>query len=153
MRALTVLFLTPLVACGGSDRYLVRSDPAADPGPIVAAIRPDGLTVGLRKNTFEPTGEPAPSGTRVVRGRGAKHPMAIAGYVLGNPDWGPLSVDVETPSIHRIAELTLALLLFSDAARVNFSRLKRDARLPGRLARAAVSPRGRPAGTARFQRS
>ncbi|WP_328521075.1 cation:proton antiporter [Kribbella sp. NBC_00359] len=59
--------------------------------------------------------------------------FAVAGYVLGNPDWGPLSVDVETPSIHRIAELTLALLLFSDAARVNFSRLKRDARLPGRL--------------------
>ena len=22
----------------------------------------------------------------------------VAGYALGNPDWGPLSVDVETPS-------------------------------------------------------
>ncbi|MEU4292590.1 cation:proton antiporter [Kribbella sp. NPDC026596] len=59
--------------------------------------------------------------------------FAVAGYALGNPDWGPLSVDVEAPSVHRIAELTLALLLFSDAARVNLSRLRRDIRLPGRL--------------------
>lgn len=59
--------------------------------------------------------------------------FAISGYALGNPDWGPLSVDVEAPSVHRIAELSLALLLFSDAARVNLSRLKADARLPGRL--------------------
>ncbi|MER7251259.1 cation:proton antiporter [Kribbella sp. NPDC000426] len=59
--------------------------------------------------------------------------FTVAGYVLGNPDSGLLTVDVETPSIHLIAELTLALLLFSDAARVNVSRLKRDIRLPGRL--------------------
>jgi sodium/hydrogen antiporter len=59
--------------------------------------------------------------------------FAVAGYALGNPDWGPLSVDVEAPVVHRIAELTLALLLFSDAARVNLSRLKHDALLPGRL--------------------
>jgi NhaP-type Na+/H+ or K+/H+ antiporter len=59
--------------------------------------------------------------------------FTVAGFVLGNPDSGPLSVDVEAPSIHLIAELTLALLLFSDAARVNVSRLKRDTRLPGRL--------------------
>ena len=50
--------------------------------------------------------------------------FTVAGYALGNPDSGLLSVDVEAPSIHRIAELTLALLLFSDAARVNVSRLK-----------------------------
>ncbi|HET6985799.1 MAG TPA: hypothetical protein VFI00_04250 [Kribbella sp.] len=59
--------------------------------------------------------------------------FAVAGYALGNPDWGPLSVDVDAPSIHLIAELTLALLLFSDAARVNLSKLTRDIRLPGRL--------------------
>lgn len=59
--------------------------------------------------------------------------FAVAGYALGNPDWGPLSVDVEAPSVHLLAELTLALLLFSDAARVNVSRLKQDIRLPGRL--------------------
>jgi len=59
--------------------------------------------------------------------------FTVAGFVLGNRDWGPLSVDVDAPSIHLIAELTLAMLLFSDAARVNLSRLKRDIYLPGRL--------------------
>ncbi|MEV4262607.1 cation:proton antiporter [Kribbella sp. NPDC049584] len=59
--------------------------------------------------------------------------FTVAGYALGSPDSGLLSVDVKAPSIHLIAELTLALLLFSDAARVNVSRLKRDLRLPGRL--------------------
>lgn len=59
--------------------------------------------------------------------------FTVAGFVLGNRDWGPLTVDVDAPSIHLIAELTLAMLLFSDAARVNLSRLKQDIYLPGRL--------------------
>jgi NhaP-type Na+/H+ or K+/H+ antiporter len=59
--------------------------------------------------------------------------FAVAGYVLGNPDWGSLTVDVDAPSIHVLAELTLALLLFSDAARVNVSRLRNDIGFPGRL--------------------
>src|SRR5204862_1539994 len=45
--------------------------------------------------------------------------FALAGYVLGNPHWGPLKVNVETSSAHLVAEVTLALVLFSDAARVN----------------------------------
>jgi sodium/hydrogen antiporter len=59
--------------------------------------------------------------------------FTVAGFVLANRDWGPLAVDVEAPSIHLLAEVTLALLLFSDAARVNLSRLKQDIYLPGRL--------------------
>ena len=59
--------------------------------------------------------------------------FSVAGYVLANPDWGLLSVDVETPAIHLIAELTLALLLFSDAARVNLASLRRDLAFPARL--------------------
>jgi len=59
--------------------------------------------------------------------------FTVAGFVLGNPGWGPLSVDVETPSMHLLAEVTLALLLFSDAARVNVSMLRRDIRIPARL--------------------
>ena len=59
--------------------------------------------------------------------------FAVAGYLLGNPTWGPLAVDVATPSIHRLAELALALLLFADAARVNVSQLRRDISFPGRL--------------------
>jgi NhaP-type Na+/H+ or K+/H+ antiporter len=59
--------------------------------------------------------------------------FSVAGYVLANPDWGSLSVGVDTPSIHMLAELTLALLLFSDATRVNVSRLKTDVAFPARL--------------------
>ena len=57
----------------------------------------------------------------------------VAGFLLGNPDWGPLSVNVDTPSVHLVAEVTLALLLFADAARVNVSMLRHDAFLPARL--------------------
>ena len=59
--------------------------------------------------------------------------FTVAGFVLANPDWGWLTVDFETPSIHLIAELTLALLLFSDAARVNLASLRRDLAFPARL--------------------
>jgi sodium/hydrogen antiporter len=59
--------------------------------------------------------------------------FATAGYLLGNPDWGPLPVDVDASSIHLIAEVTLALLLFTDASRVNVGELRADASLPVRL--------------------
>ena len=59
--------------------------------------------------------------------------FATAGYLLGNADWGPLPVDIEASSIHVIAEITLALLLFADAARVNVSKLRADTSLPVRL--------------------
>jgi Kef-type K+ transport system membrane component KefB len=59
--------------------------------------------------------------------------FTVAGYLLANPDWGPLSVVFEAPSIHVIAELTLALLLFADASRVSITAVKRDVRLPVRL--------------------
>jgi NhaP-type Na+/H+ or K+/H+ antiporter len=59
--------------------------------------------------------------------------FTAAGYLLANPDWGPLTVDYEAPSIHLLAELTLALLLFADASRVSIVEVKRDARLPARL--------------------
>jgi sodium/hydrogen antiporter len=59
--------------------------------------------------------------------------FVTAGYLLGNPDWGPMPVDVEAASIHIVAEVTLALLLFADAARVNLRELRADAALPVRL--------------------
>ena len=59
--------------------------------------------------------------------------FTAAGYLLANPDWGPLSVDVDAPSIHHVAEVTLALLLFSDAARVDVVRLRADVGVPVRL--------------------
>ena len=78
-------------------------------------------------------------GWAITSGTLARHnvtgPLVFAsiGYVLGNPDWGPLTIDVEAESIHVIAELTLALVLFSDAARVNVAELRRDVSLPVRL--------------------
>jgi NhaP-type Na+/H+ or K+/H+ antiporter len=59
--------------------------------------------------------------------------FATAGYVVGNPNWGPMPVDVEASSIHLLAEVTLALLLFTDAARVNVREVRADAALPVRL--------------------
>lgn len=57
----------------------------------------------------------------------------VAGYVLANPGWGPVTVDIETASVHLLAELTLALLLFSDAAKVDLSELEKDVWVPARL--------------------
>jgi sodium/hydrogen antiporter len=59
--------------------------------------------------------------------------FTVFGYLLANPDWGPIPIDVEAASIHLIAEATLALLLFSDASRVNLRELRRDPSLPLRL--------------------
>jgi NhaP-type Na+/H+ or K+/H+ antiporter len=78
-------------------------------------------------------------GWAVVSGTLARHDVtgpfvfAVAGYLLGNPDWGPLTVDVEATSIHVVAEVTLALVLFSDAARVNITQLRRNLSIPVRL--------------------
>ena len=57
----------------------------------------------------------------------------VGGYLLGNPSWGPVSVDVDAPSVHLLAEVTLALLLFADASRVNVAQLRHDVAVPARL--------------------
>ena len=57
----------------------------------------------------------------------------VGGYVLGNPSWGPVTVDVDAPSVHLLAEVTLALLLFADASRVNVAQLRHDVAVPARL--------------------
>ena len=59
--------------------------------------------------------------------------FAVGGYLLANPDWGPLDIHVDAPSVHVVAEVTLALVLFSDASRVNVTELRRDVWLPARL--------------------
>ena len=59
--------------------------------------------------------------------------FAAVGYLLCNPDWGPIPIDIEAESIKVIAEITLALVLFSDTARVNITELRRDLSLPVRL--------------------
>jgi sodium/hydrogen antiporter len=78
-------------------------------------------------------------GWAIVSGALARHNLtgplvfAVAGYLLANPDWGPLDIHVDAPSVHVVAEVTLALVLFSDASRVNVTELRRDVWLPARL--------------------
>jgi NhaP-type Na+/H+ or K+/H+ antiporter len=78
-------------------------------------------------------------GWAILSGALARHNVtgplvfAVAGYLLANPDWGPLGIHVDAPSVHVVAEVTLALVLFSDASRVNVIALRRDAWLPVRL--------------------
>ena len=78
-------------------------------------------------------------GWAAVSGALARHDItgpfvfAVAGYVLANPDWGPLTVDVDATAVHVVAEVTLALVLFSDAVRVNLAELRRDLSIPVRL--------------------
>ena len=73
--------------------------------------------------------------SRLLTGLNINGPLVflVAGFALGNPDWGPLEVDLEASSVHVLAEVTLALLLFADASRVNVAKLRRDVRFPVRL--------------------
>jgi NhaP-type Na+/H+ or K+/H+ antiporter len=57
----------------------------------------------------------------------------VAGFVLGNSSWGIVSVDVESSTVHHLAELTLGLLLFADASTVQLAAARRDLRLTSRL--------------------
>lgn len=59
--------------------------------------------------------------------------FTACGFLLSNAAWGPLAVDVDTAVVHTIAEVTLALVLFADASRINLTRLRHDAGLPLRL--------------------
>ena len=59
--------------------------------------------------------------------------FVAAGVLLCNGPWAVGDVAIESHSVHRLAEVTLALLLFADAARINPQDLRRHAGLPTRL--------------------
>ncbi len=59
--------------------------------------------------------------------------FVVAGLVLCNGPWAILDVSVESHAVHGLAEITLALLLFADAARVDLQDLRHSAGLPTRL--------------------
>jgi NhaP-type Na+/H+ or K+/H+ antiporter len=59
--------------------------------------------------------------------------LLTAGVVVGNPDWGVVTVDVESTTVHTLAELTLALLLFADASAVPLATARRDLPVTVRL--------------------
>jgi NhaP-type Na+/H+ or K+/H+ antiporter len=57
----------------------------------------------------------------------------VAGLVLANTDWGIGSIDIEGHTVHALAEVTLALLLFGDASGVPPAAARRDLPLTARL--------------------
>jgi NhaP-type Na+/H+ or K+/H+ antiporter len=59
--------------------------------------------------------------------------FVAAGLLLCNGPWAVVDVTIESHSVHGLAEVTLALLLFADAARVNPQDLRHSAGLPVRL--------------------
>ena len=59
--------------------------------------------------------------------------FTIFGFVVGAGGLGIAKIDMGHSGIHIIAELTLILVLFSDAARLDLKRLRRDHDLPFRM--------------------
>ena len=57
----------------------------------------------------------------------------VAGFVIGAGGLGVASFDVGHSGIHLIAELTLILVLFTDAARIDLGQVRRDHNLPVRM--------------------
>jgi sodium/hydrogen antiporter len=55
------------------------------------------------------------------------------GLVVTNPPLSLIEIDVGSETVRSLAEVTLALVLFSDAAGVNLQRLRADAGVPVRL--------------------
>ncbi|MBT8440799.1 MAG: cation:proton antiporter [Gammaproteobacteria bacterium] len=57
----------------------------------------------------------------------------LFGWALGSGGFDLATVDIDHSAIHVVAELTLILVLFSDAARIDLARVRRDHRLPVRM--------------------
>ncbi len=62
-------------------------------------------------------------------------PMAFVlfGLLIGTHGLGLVTVGLESPAVRLLAELTLVLVLFTDAARIDLSRLRREHNVPVRL--------------------
>ena len=59
--------------------------------------------------------------------------FTLFGFMLGAGGLGIATANPEHSAIHLIAEFTLILVLFTDAARMDLSRLRRDHNLPVRM--------------------
>ena len=59
--------------------------------------------------------------------------LVVVGVVLANGPWAVIDADVHAEAIKMLAEVTLALVLFGDASRVNIRRLRAEAAVPVRL--------------------
>jgi NhaP-type Na+/H+ or K+/H+ antiporter len=59
--------------------------------------------------------------------------LVSAGIVLGNAGTGVLHLQLDPGAVRTTAEITLALLLFTDASTIRLREAEGDAQLPGRL--------------------
>jgi NhaP-type Na+/H+ or K+/H+ antiporter len=59
--------------------------------------------------------------------------FVITGAIVGPHGLGWMSIGLDTPDVETLTELTLALLLFADAASLDFNQVKEDTKMPGRL--------------------
>ena len=59
--------------------------------------------------------------------------FVIGGAIVGANGLGWISFGLEASEVEVLTELTLALLLFADAATLKFGEVKDDAKMPGRL--------------------
>jgi len=59
--------------------------------------------------------------------------FVLLGVVLANEPLSVIDVNIHSTTLQTLAEVTLAILLFSDAARVNVRELRRDVAVPARL--------------------
>jgi sodium/hydrogen antiporter len=59
--------------------------------------------------------------------------FVVLGLVVSNEPLTLIDVGVHSSTVRHIAEITLALVLFADASRVNLRALRADAAVPGRL--------------------
>ncbi|MEO1247310.1 MAG: cation:proton antiporter [Pseudomonadota bacterium] len=56
--------------------------------------------------------------------------FVVAGFLAGSGGFGVANIDVGHSATHVVAELTLILVLFADAARIDLNRVWRDHNLP-----------------------
>ena len=59
--------------------------------------------------------------------------FVIFGFVIGDDGLNLATVDAGHAAIHIIAEFTLILVLFTDAARIDLNQVRRDHNLPVRM--------------------
>ncbi len=59
--------------------------------------------------------------------------FVAVGFFLGGEGLGWMHLDIDAGAIHVLAELTLVLVLFTDAARIDLTCLRREENLPARL--------------------
>lgn len=73
--------------------------------------------------------------SRRVEGSPVTAPLVftVAGLLLGGAGADLLALELEREAVLILAEATLVVVLFTDAARIDLSALRRDAQLPARL--------------------